>query len=540
MHPTVANYSLAPPSRHLVLALCAAYLLFGTIGHDPWKAEDATQFGIVLEFLRGGNWLVPRVVDVPLLDNPPLYHWVASAFAQALGWALPLHDAIRLTSALFCALFLFFLHRTALLLHSPAAAVAAVLLALGTLGILPLMHETQPAIAWLAALAAAYWGLALSPARPLQAGVILGLALGFGALFGGLTPLAMGAATALGITAWPGWRSAKHLLALLVAFPIALPLAAAWPLALGMKHPDLLAAWWAQELTDLTPNLGDLNSAAQFLSMLGWYAWPAFPILAWTLWRHRRELARREIALPITAFCATLVVLAVAGNARTQFALPLIPPLVLLASLGAANMRRGAANLFDWFGVMTVTLFAGFIWLGWLAMLTGVPARLARQATRLEPGFVMQFHPLPVALAALLTFAWIALLARSPKAGLRGSLRWAAGMVLLWGLITTLWLPWIDYGKSYRGLALSLARALPQNAQCIEEIGLAPYHRASLYYFEGLRVHPPGGKNCPLLLTWESSRNHEGLAPGPGWQKIWDGHRPGDRNERFRLYQRQP
>ncbi|MBL8481435.1 MAG: glycosyltransferase family 39 protein, partial [Rhodocyclaceae bacterium] len=396
MQSTVASYSLAPPSRTLLLALCAAYLLFGAVGHDPWKPDDAAQFGVVLEFLRGGDWLVPAVAGVPLLDNPPLYHWTATLFAHAFGWALPLHDAVRLTSVLFGGLFLFFLHRSALLLHSPNAAVAAVLLALGTLGILPLMHDTQPAIAWVAALAAAYWGLAQSPWHPLRAGVIVGLALGLGALAGGTTPLAIGACTALGVMAWPGWRSPKHLLALLVAFPIALPLAAAWPLALGMKHPQLLALWWAQESGDLAFDAGDFRSAAQYLSMLTWYAWPAFPILGWTVWRHRRELDRREIALPVTAFLAGLVVLMLAGNARTQYALPLVPPLVLLAAVGAASLRRGAANLFDWFGVMTVSVFAAFIWAGWFAMLTGTPARLARQAARLEPGFVMQFQPVAV------------------------------------------------------------------------------------------------------------------------------------------------
>jgi hypothetical protein len=52
----------------------------------------------------------------------------------------------------------------------------------------------------------------------------------------------------------------------------------------------------------------------------------------------------------------------------------LLPPLVLLAVPGVFSLRRGAANAFDWFGMMTFTFFAALCWIVWSAMVFGWPA----------------------------------------------------------------------------------------------------------------------------------------------------------------------
>ena len=45
----------------LVALLCAAWILPGLIGHDPWKPDEAYSFGVVYEILRGGSWVVPTL-----------------------------------------------------------------------------------------------------------------------------------------------------------------------------------------------------------------------------------------------------------------------------------------------------------------------------------------------------------------------------------------------------------------------------------------------------------------------------------------------
>ena len=43
-----------------LVALLAAFLLAGTIGHDPWKPDEAYSFGLVFHILQSGEWVVPN------------------------------------------------------------------------------------------------------------------------------------------------------------------------------------------------------------------------------------------------------------------------------------------------------------------------------------------------------------------------------------------------------------------------------------------------------------------------------------------------
>jgi 4-amino-4-deoxy-L-arabinose transferase-like glycosyltransferase len=128
---------------------------------------------------------------------------------------------------------------------------------------------------------------------------------------------------------------------------------------------------------------------------------------------------------------------------------------------------------------------------------------------------------------------------RAERSILRGLTYWAAGMTLLWGLATTLWLDWIDYKKSYRSVAASLRQMLPANVRCVESRGLGEAQRAAFHYHAGLltlRAEAHGPVDCPYLFV-QSRIGHPEVDPGPGWTQVWEGARPRDR-EFHRLYQR--
>ena len=127
-------------SRYAAVLLCGIWLLTGVIGHEPWKPEDALHLGVAFG-MSGGDWLVPRIAGDPWLVSPPLYHWVAALCGKLLGWLLPWHDAARLASTLFAAAFLAVLWRIAQRQMAPSPALAAPLLAIGTLGLLVPLHE---------------------------------------------------------------------------------------------------------------------------------------------------------------------------------------------------------------------------------------------------------------------------------------------------------------------------------------------------------------------------------------------------------------
>ena len=97
----------------------------------------------------------------------------------------------------------------------------------------------------------------------------------------------------------------------------------------------------------------------------------------------------------------------------------------------------------------------------------------------------------------------------------------------------TLWLPWLDHAKSYRGMIAEMQRVRPKG-ECVNARDLTEPQRAMFHYFAGIRA---GGKqDCPLLLIHTSSAKPPALAEG--WQLRWQGTRPGDTKEVFWLYER--
>ncbi|HET7776795.1 MAG TPA: hypothetical protein VFK74_10535, partial [Azospira sp.] len=305
-----------------LLALLALLLLPGLLGHDPWKAEDATHLGVVWRLLQGDGGLSLNLGGDPWPEAMPLYYWTAALTAKAFSWLLPWFDAARLATALFAALGLGFLAMASRELHGKEESASAPLLLAGCIGLLVHSHETQPAIAFLAAQAASLAGLALSRRRPWHGALLFGsaaltafLAAGLAALPGILLPLIL--------LPWLAPRRAQ-LPGLLL---LALGLAALGPLLWAQLLPPAQAQiWWSGELAQLRGLDAGLRNATILLNMLPWYAWPALPLALWTLWVRRRELLcaspAQALVLPLVAFVACFATVISTLDAKSVAALP--------------------------------------------------------------------------------------------------------------------------------------------------------------------------------------------------------------------------
>lgn len=536
---------LALPPSFAVLALIAlAFVVPGLAGHDPWKTFDVITIEITHQMHLSGNWLVPHVAGEPWLEDPPLYPWVALGFAKALGWALEFHEAVRLASGAFLlgALGLIYLAARSWAAQDEegqerrAVAASAVLLLIGSVGLMVHAHEAVSDLASLAAVCGGFAALPLAARRPLAAGAAFGASLGAAFLSTGfVVPLALAAAVLLAHFACAEWRTRRGAAFLAVALLVALAIGASWPLALWQRSPLLFSEWWAQ-----TARLrgGFVHNLGYFAVLASWFAWPAWPLAAWAAWTRRRRWREPRQFVPLAAALFSLAGISLAGPDQDVNAIALLAPLALLAAPAVTQLRRGAAAALDWFGVMTFGFFAGLVWLGYVAMLAGVPPRVAHNFAKLAPGFSAHFHPLPFAVALAATLGWLYLALFSAPSPTRGVTRWAAGMALLWATFATLWLPWADYLSSYRPVALQIKSLLPPGATCIARAKLGDAQRAALSYHAGIVTRERDPLNpCPLLLT-EGSPAHEANAPGPGWAKLADVGRPGDRDERIRLYRR--
>jgi 4-amino-4-deoxy-L-arabinose transferase-like glycosyltransferase len=70
--------------------LCAAYLLPGLFGRDPWKSADLIAFGYMVNIAQNHTaWLSPMVGGLPA-DAALLPYWLGACFIKLLGpWTSP-------------------------------------------------------------------------------------------------------------------------------------------------------------------------------------------------------------------------------------------------------------------------------------------------------------------------------------------------------------------------------------------------------------------------------------------------------------------
>ena len=152
-------------------------------------------------------------------------------------------------------------------------------------------------------------------------------------------------------------------------------------------------------------------------------------------------------------------------------------------------------------------------------------------------------------------------LSRQPSVLWRAVVLSSGGLILLWVLLMTLFLPDLNYGKSYASVAQQIAARLPAGADCIDT-NVGPAQRASFAYFGHLPFAGVEGGKCSYLLLQDSMRNaaqgrrrrqptrsRTATASCGGkavltdstprdWTLLWEGRRPSDRDERFRLLRR--
>jgi hypothetical protein len=111
----------------------------------------------------------------------------------------------------------------------------------------------------------------------------------------------------------------------------------------------------------------------------------------------------------------------------------------------------------------------------------------------------------------------------------------------MWGMLAVLFVGWADTAKSYRSVFVQMQKALPKKYDCISSRDLGEAQRAMLHYVAGIVTYreeiPDRRRKCDLLLA-QGKPLDENVLPGE-WKKIWEGQRPGDKDERYRLYQRQ-
>jgi 4-amino-4-deoxy-L-arabinose transferase-like glycosyltransferase len=401
-----------------LVLLCAAWIALGLLGHDPWKPEDATTFGIAFDMLKQGDFVVPHLAGAAVPNRAPLYYALAAGVATAFSTLLPLHDAARIANALCLAATLWLLALAGRELYGKTFRWPPVLVFIGCIGLWDRAHYLAPDVGLLAAYALALYALALAPRRYALGGALLGVAAGVAFLCRGMLGPALIALTAILLPLFGAWRSRRYAGAVGLALLVAVPLIAAWPLALYLRDPHLFTQWrGAQDIVRFFGRTADSPPVEVFyyVQNLPWFAWPALPLALWTLWIRLRGyhggLATPGVELPATMAVVFLLVLsASAAEPRAMLAMPLLLPLSLLAAAEVDTLKRGFSGALDWFGILTFGLSALLVWGLWLeSWWHGLPEPVARIFHDTQPGFQPPVQVLPLLVSIFLSLLWVAL-----------------------------------------------------------------------------------------------------------------------------------
>ena len=521
----VAQAAVRRLPRPALLLFCLAYVLPGFVWRAPWRSADITAFGFMLE-LAGHNspWLDPQLMGQRPEVDALLPYWLGAwALQLAPSWVAPDFAArlpfIGLLILTLAAVWqgIYYLARSPLAQpvafafggearpadYARAMADGGLLAFIACLGLAQLSHETTPAQVQLCLTALAFYAVAAMPYRrvgPALAGTAallgltlsgapaLALLLGLGSLLIHLLDRQDPASPETAVTR----QNARWLWGMALVTVVAAALATvldlwrwriAWP------------AWrWST-----WHGLG---------SLLLWFTWPAWPLVLWTLWRWRHQVfsvrIRRHLALPLW-FAVVTVAATLVTPAEDRALLLALPSLATLAAFALPTLERSVSALIDWFTLLFFTGCALVIWVVWIAMQTGFPPQPAANVARLAPGFETGFTILPFVFATLATLAWAWLV--KWRVGRHRAAIWkslvlpAGGAALCWLLLTTLWMPLLDFARSYQPLVRRV-EALVQPATCLQTFGLTQGQLAAFKFHSRLQLEPATDQaRCAWLVV---------------------------------------
>jgi hypothetical protein len=543
----VAQRAVQRLPRIALLLFCAAYVVPGVFGRDPWKSADIAAFGAMVNVAQGRtDWLSPEVGGVPV-EIAPLPYALGALFIRVLQPLLEPSLAARIPFALLLVATLvltwyasFHLARTDaaqplpfafggeanLIDYARTIADGAVLAVIATLGLLQLGHETTPELAQLAAAALFMYGLAASPYRVDRSRLAVIAALPILAASGAPSmALAFGAAGLL-VSPRSSYAPVRRLTPwLLVSMLLAVAVAT------GLHAWRWRAAGYASA-----------QDVALLLRLLAWFTWPAWPLALWTLWRWHSHWPHRHIAVPLTNALVGLAACVAMGGSDRALMLA-VPAVAVLAAFALPTLKRSLSAAIDWFSVCFFSVAALTIWVIYLSMQTGVPAQPVANVLRLAPGFVPRFSPFILAAALAGTLAWVWLVkwrtGRHRHALWKSLVLPASGVALCWLLLMTLWLPVLDYARGYTPLVRNVKKYIDKPG-CVEVLGLTRAQLAAFRYHGGLDLRNAEREaTCPWLLAAAPFQPAMSIALDMrDWRRVATIRRPTDANENVTLYRR--
>ncbi|SUA90925.1 ArnT family glycosyltransferase [Pandoraea pulmonicola] len=559
-----SSSSRARTIYRLSAALLFAFLLTGLFDRDPWKADEPYSVGMVLNFFRGHDLIVPHVAADPFVEKPPVMYWTGAIFARLASGVLPVFDGAQLAVLAWLVVAVLCVGRLAQRLygardvnHAHGAATfqwLAPMLMVGSFGAIENIHKLTadvPQMAGTALALAALARLARAENAARRWGLLFGTGAGIAFLSKGLLVPGVLGLTALAVLVVPAYRTRRYAAALAWAVLAALPWLIVWPVLFWHASEPLFIEWfWDNNFGRFFGfvHLGgerksywnDLTSLIGLTFPAGWLALGALIAQLRDGGVRRFVGERPELAMLWLYVALFLLTLVVSSAIRDIYMLPLFPAIAVLG----AGVRLPAWLEKTWSGVALVlmSVLGLFLWVRWGLQLTGHGHVAAGPIGKWLPlDYVLPFSPGLVLAAVGVAALWAAAIVHRRQLG--ALVFGFAGLMFVWGTLSTLLLPWVNEARSYRvpfaALRAALTQHVPPTANaCVGSFNVGESERAMLDYFIDLRpVQLPDlaqASRCGVLLVLDKAGAR--IDVPAGWREIWQGGRAGDTNERFRAF----
>ncbi len=458
--------------RWMLWALCVVYSVAGLWGREPWRSQDLMSMAWMQAIAEGrsGWW---RIASEGLRADgfTWLPYWLGALSMKLMPSFIAPEWAARLPFVLLLLLsFAAVWYATYALAREPAAqplpfalggeakpkdyartvADGSVLALMATLGLAQLGHETTPDAARLAFVALWFYAVAvqrLAPRKSLLLGLMAAVGLAFSGAPGLLFVLAL---LHLLLPTWLCYKGTKDWPCLqrdqglpLVAAAMALSL-------LSVLLQIVLGGWEGMQAAWLASFDGH-KSASSLLRLLAWFTWPTGVLAVLALWAWRAWWRSPHILLP-AALSAVLLLPVLWSSSPDRSLLLALPVLASLAAMFLPTMQRTVSAWIDWFTLIFFTVCGLVIWVIWLSLSTGWPAKPAQNAAKLLPSLEFSWSYGALLLAVVASVLWVLLIAW--RVGRDRSALWkslalpAGGAAMCWVLLMSLWLPMLDEGRS--------------------------------------------------------------------------------------------
>lgn len=562
-------------SRRILWLFCLAYILPGFVGREPWKNADISAFGYMLDIFNGqSSWLAPQSLGQAAGGSALLPYWLGAwALQLAPSWLEPAFT-VRVPFMLLLVLtFLATWHGVYYLARSPRAlpvvfafggeakpkdyartiADGGLLALIACLGLAQFSHETTPALSQVCFTAIIFYAVSALPYhRAAAAGAFLVGLLGLTLSGAPSVAVALGVGSALIFVTDAQFEDNKR---------DAIERIDRWHYGLWMAFCIVCAAVLATTLNvwrfTATLPTATWQEAQTASRLLLWFAWPAWPLAIWTLWRWRRQYSSLHVALPLL-FAGVAVASMLFTRTSDRALLLGLPAMATLAAFALPTLERRLSALIDWFTLFFFSVVGLLIWGIWISMQTGVSLQSINFVNKLVPGYVPSFAWLPFLVAIFGTLAWLYLVmwrvGRHRTAMWKSMVLPAGGTALCWLLLMTLWLPILDFARSYAPLVQRVSETIGKQA-CVQIYGLSPGQATAFAYHGGMNLQllkpeinseivpeklgsPTANESCPWLIVDADAEQNLSSLNMSSWRFVTKVRRPSDDNEDVLLYRR--